>query len=157
MSKLKIDKELLDGVLTAQLAGTIDEDADFTPLQGLSQPSVIFDFHGVTMLNSCGIREWVSFIAKLPPTTRVTYRRCPQIIIEQINMVHGFFREGALIESFAAPYYCEHCDKESKVLLKTSQVQNRKAPTQTCPHCGEANMEFDALEEQYFHFLKNQG
>ncbi|MFP5492808.1 MAG: FmdB family zinc ribbon protein [Bacteriovoracia bacterium] len=157
MSKLKIDKQLLDGKLTVMLAGTIDEDADFLPLEGLSQPEIVFDFQQITLLNSCGIREWISFIAKLPAPTRVTYRRCPQIIIEQINMVHGFFREGAVIESFYAPYYCEKCDKESKLLLNTSQVKNRRAPDAACPHCGADGLEFDALEEQYFHFLKNQG
>jgi DNA-directed RNA polymerase subunit RPC12/RpoP len=155
MSKLKIDKELLDGTLNVLLAGTIDEDADFAPLHGLTQPKIVFDFHGISMLNSCGIREWVSFLTKLPSTTRFTYRRCPQIIIEQINMVHGFFREGAVIESFFAPYYCADCNKESKIELKATQVHGQRAPKMSCPHCGSSEMEFDALEEQYFHFLKN--
>lgn len=157
MSKLKIDKELLDGRLNVLLTGTIDEDADFNPLEGLSQPEVVFDFYGVTMLNSCGIREWINFISKLPEATRITYRRCPQIIIEQINMVHGFFRAGAVIESFYAPYYCEKCDKEAKVLIKAKEVQGRHAPQAACPHCHDGQMVFDALEEQYFHFLKAQG
>ena len=154
MSKLKIDKELLDGTLNVILSGTIDEDADFTPLQGLTQPKIVFDFHGISMLNSCGIREWVSFIGKLPPSSHFTYRRCPQIIIEQINMVHGFFREGAVIESFFAPYYCEGCNKEAKIELKANQVHAFHAPKVSCRHCGAEGMEFDALEEQYFHFLK---
>lgn len=157
MSKLKIDKQLLEDKLTILLAGTIDEDADFKPIEGLSQPEVVFDFEGVTLLNSCGIREWISYITKLPPQTHITYRKCPQIIIEQINMVHGFFREGSVIESFFAPYYCEKCDKESKLLLLTSTIKNRRAPAASCPHCSAEDMEFDAIEEQYFHFLKNQG
>ncbi len=155
MSKLKIEKKLLDSKLTVSLVGTIDEDADFKPLDGLTQPEVIFDFDKVVMLNSCGIREWINFLGKLPAGIKVSYRQCPQIIIEQINMVHGFFREGAVIESFYAPYYCEDCDKESKILLKTEQVKNKKAPKAKCPHCGSENVEFDALEAQYFHFLKN--
>lgn len=155
MSKLKIDKELLDGTLNVMLMGTIDEDADFGPLHGLTQPKIVFDFHGISMLNSCGIREWISFIGKLPAATRFTYRRCPQIIIEQINMVHGFFREGAVIESFFAPYYCTECNKESKIELKATQVHGQRAPKMSCPACGAGEMEFDALEEQYFHFLKN--
>jgi hypothetical protein len=156
MSKLGIEKQLLGSKLTVLLSGTIDEDADFNPLEGLSQPEIIFDFDKVQMLNSCGIREWISFMSKIPSTSKVIYRKCPQIIIEQINMVHGFFREGAVIESFYAPYYCESCDKESKLLLNTSQIKNRKAPVESCPLCKAEGMEFDALEEQYFHFLKNQ-
>lgn len=154
MSKLTIQKQLLDGQLTVLLAGVIDEDADFAPLKGLDQPEVTFDFERITLLNSCGIREWISFLGTLAPATRVTYRRCPQIIIEQINMVHGFFRPGAIIESFYAPYYCAECDSETKYLLKSAQVRERRPPAMACPKCGAAGMEFDALADQYFHFLK---
>jgi DNA-directed RNA polymerase subunit RPC12/RpoP len=156
MSKLKINKQLVDNKLLVHLSGTIDEDADFKPLDGLTQPQISFDFNDITLLNSCGIREWIGFIQKLPENTYLQYQRCPQIIIEQINMVHGFFKTGSQIESFYAPYFCAHCDKESKILLTTDKVKNNKAPAATCPHCGAQDMEFDALEEQYFHFLKSK-
>ena len=68
-------------------------------------------------------------------------------------MVHGFFRKGAVINSFYAPYFCEECGKESKVHLESSQVKNRKAPRVKCPNCGKDNMDFDAIEAQYFSFL----
>lgn len=155
MSKLKINKQLVDNKLLVYLSGTIDEDADFKPLDGLTQPQISFDFNDITLLNSCGIREWIGFIQKLPETTILQYQRCPQIIIEQINMVHGFFKSGSQIESFYAPYFCADCDKESKILLTTDKVKNNKAPETTCPNCGVEGMEFDALEEQYFHFLKS--
>jgi DNA-directed RNA polymerase subunit RPC12/RpoP len=67
-------------------------------------------------------------------------------------MVHGFFRKGASIQSFYAPYYCESCGKENKIHLKADQVKNRKAPKMECPKCGE-EMDFDAIEAQYFSFL----
>jgi len=67
-------------------------------------------------------------------------------------MVHGFFREGASIKSFYAPYFCEKCGKENKIHVKSEQVQNRKAPIMECQKCGE-NMDFDAIEAQYFCFL----
>ena len=153
MKRLTTNKQILQDELLVTLVGAIDEDADFKELVGLEQKTVSFDFDKVSMINSCGIREWIKFLEKIPAKSVVVYNNCPQIIIEQINMVHGFFREGAVINSFYAPYFCEKCNKESKIHLKTEQVKNRKAPQIPCPHCGEAAMDFDAIEAQYFSFL----
>lgn len=152
MKRLQINKQILQDELNVELIGAIDEDADFKELIGLEQKNISFDFNQVNMINSCGIREWIKFLEKIPESIHVTYNNCPQIIIEQINMVHGFFRKGASINSFYAPYFCENCDKENKVHLKSEQVKNRKAPKMECPKCGE-EMDFDAIEAQYFSFL----
>lgn len=152
MKRLTINKQILQDELNVELIGSIDEDADFKELIGLEQKTISFDFDKVSMINSCGIREWIKFIEKIPESTHIVYNNCPQIIIEQINMVHGFFRKGASINSFYAPYFCEKCDKENKVHLKAEQVKNRKAPKMECPKCGE-EMDFDAIEAQYFSFL----
>ena len=153
MKRLLINKQILQDELHVELVGHIDEDSEFKELKNLEQNKIIFDFDKITMINSCGIREWIKFNEALPQSCAIVYKNCPQIIIEQINMVHGFFREGAVIESFYAPYFCEKCDKESKVHLKSSQVVNRKAPKASCPHCGNEGIEFDAIEAQYFSFL----
>lgn len=153
MKRLTINKQILQDELNVQLVGAIDEDSDFKELMGLEQKTISFDFDLVTMINSCGIREWIKFNEKLPPKSNIVYKNCPQIIIEQINMVHGFFRQGAVIQSFYAPYYCEKCGKEAKIHIKSEQVKNRKAPSADCPHCGNEDIEFDAIEAQYFSFL----
>lgn len=152
MKRLQINKQILQDELNVELIGAIDEDADFKELMGLEQKTISFDFNQVNMINSCGIREWIKFLEKIPEATHVIYNNCPQIIIEQINMVHGFFRKGASINSFYAPYFCENCDKENKVHLMAEQVKNRKAPKMECPKCEEV-MDFDAIEAQYFSFL----
>ena len=152
MKRLTINKQILQDELNVELVGAIDEDADFKELGGLEQKNISFDFDKITMINSCGIREWIKFLETIPEKTDIVYKNCPQIIIEQINMVHGFFRKGASIESFYAPYFCENCNKENKVHLKTEQVKNRKAPKMECEKCGE-DMDFDAIEAQYFSFL----
>lgn len=153
MKRLQINKQILQDELNVELIGAIDEDSEFKELLGLEQKRISFDFNQVNMINSCGIREWIKFLEKIPATTTVTYNNCPQIIIEQINMVHGFFRQGASINSFYAPYFCESCDKEVKVHLTADKVKNRKAPKMECPKCG-SDMEFDAIESQYFSFLR---
>jgi anti-anti-sigma regulatory factor len=152
LKRLTINKQILQDELNVELIGAIDEDSDFKELTGLEQKTISFDFDKVSMINSCGIREWIKFIEVFPEKNNIIYRNCPQIIIEQINMVHGFFRKGASIESFYAPYYCEKCGKENKIHIKAEQVKNRKAPKMDCEVCGE-EMDFDAIEAQYFSFL----
>lgn len=152
-TKLVIDTQIVDDTLYVQFTGQIDEDAEFSKLSNITLKKVIFDFEKITLLNSCGIREWISFLESIPQNTQITYRHCQQIIIEQINMVHGFIREGAKIESFYAPYYCGKCDLEHKVLLTPEKIKDHQAPTVSCPKCQE-EMEFDAIETQYFNFLK---
>lgn len=156
MKRLTINKQILQNELKVELIGAIDEDSDFKELLGLEQKTITFDFNQVSMINSCGIREWIKFLEQIPESSIVIYNNCPQIIIEQINMVHGFFRKGAVINSFYAPYFCEKCEKEAKIHLKAEQVENKKAPRVDCPNCGASDMDFDAIEAQYFNFLGNK-
>jgi anti-anti-sigma regulatory factor/DNA-directed RNA polymerase subunit RPC12/RpoP len=155
VKRLTINKQILQNELKVELIGAIDEDSDFKELLGLEQKTITFDFNQVSMINSCGIREWIKFLEQIPESSTVIYNNCPQIIIEQINMVHGFFRKGAVINSFYAPYFCEKCEKEAKIHLKAQQVKNKKAPKVDCPNCGAPDMDFDAIEAQYFNFLVN--
>lgn len=137
-----------------EFIGPIDEDSSFDEISNLGSNNIIFDFEKVTLINSCGIREWVKFIEGLDSEISFSYRNCRQIIIEQINMVKGFIRDGAKVDSFYAPYYCESCDKEFKIPLKYSQISERKAPVVNCPECEKNELEFDAIEAQYFQFIK---
>lgn len=61
-----------------------------------------------------------------------------------------------------APYYCKACDKEVQKLLVIAQegehlgnVEALRAPPRKCPECG-APIEFDEVEEKYFHFIALQ-
>jgi DNA-directed RNA polymerase subunit RPC12/RpoP len=153
VKRLTINKQILNDELNVELIGAIDEDVDFKEIIELAQKTINFDFEKVTMINSCGIREWIKFLSNIPATSSIVYKNCPQIIIEQINMVHGFVGPGAKIQSFYAPYYCDACEKEAKIHLNAEQINEKKAPKMNCPHCGNENIEFDAIEAQYFHFL----
>lgn len=152
---LEIITKFLEDQLVVELSGQIDEDADFSKILAPNSSAYIFDFDKIKMMNSCGIREWINFIEKLPTQAQITYRKCPQVVIEQINMVQGFLRAGARIDSFYAPYYCAKKDEVIKILLKTDQVKNGKAPLMVDPEDQEV-LEFDAIEAQYFNFIKQQ-
>ena len=153
-NKLKITEKKDNGNLWLEFEGIIDEDVDFSEILDKKEKELHCNFDKITMINSCGIREWIAFLDKLDDDARVFYYKCPQVIIEQMNLVHGFIRKNYRVESFYAPYYCQDTDTEKKILLNVQDIKNGKAPSIKNDHGVE--MEFDALEEQYFEFLSQQ-
>tara|TARA_R110002072_G_scaffold534_5_gene3750 strand:+ start:7520 stop:7993 length:474 start_codon:yes stop_codon:yes gene_type:complete len=153
-SKLELQVEIANDEVTVKLIGIIDEDADFSKVTDLNLKKYIFDFDQIKSINSCGIRDWINFINTIDDTAAIIYRNCTQVIIEQMGMVKGFVKDGAVIESLYAPYFCEDCDDEFKHHMKASDVSDMKAPDVKCPKCSGTNTEFDAIESQYFNFLK---
>lgn len=151
MKKLKIEKEQKADTVFIKFTGSIDEDVDFSELVSTQSEKYVFDFDHVALINSCGIREWIKYLDQIKFKDMI-YKNCPQIIIEQINMVHGFIKPGCKLQSFYAPYFCESCDKEVKVHLLSASIRSKKAPAENCPDCNE-QLEFDALEASYFNFL----
>lgn len=153
MSGLKIELKEIGSEIEAIFEGQIDEDADFSPITGKSADTMIFNLEKVHLINSCGIRDWIEFQKTLPESMSIIYRKCPQVIVEQLNIVKGFVRENSSIESFYAPYYNEEKDEEIKALLTPGEVVDGKAPVLKDDKGNE--LEFDEIEAQYFSFLKN--
>lgn len=141
--------------LEISFIGRIDEDSTFDSVISLNESEVIFNLSEVSFINSCGIREWIEFQKKLGPNLKIIYRECPQVIIEQMNIVKGFIKEGGQIESFYAPYYSNNDDEEFKILISPSEVIDGKAPEKKS-ESGEV-LEFDDIEVQYFGFLGKNG
>ncbi len=137
-----------------RLSGQIDEDADLSQINPEGVKEVIFDLDDVTLINSCGIRDWVKFQSELSDDLKIVYRKCPQVIVEQLNIIKGFIKDGGLIESFYAPYYNEVTDEEVKLLITPNEVVDSKAPEKKD---SDGNiLEFDEIELQYFNFLKDK-
>ena len=147
---INISSEATNTIIT--LSGRIDEDSHFDEITSSHSDVFVFDFKNVTLINSCGVREWINLVNSIIKKSKIIYRHCPQIMIEQMNMVQGFLPEGASIESFYAPYFDPDQDKEVKILLSLSEIRNKKAPIKNNDKGTE--LEFDALEAQYFNFIK---
>lgn len=134
------------------LSGFLDENSALPRLEPLAKLSkILFNFAAVSRVNSCGVRDWVNFMAKLA-ASEVHYVDCPMVVVKQLNVVPDFHGK-AKIDSFYAPYFCESCDAESLKLLTASAVQNGQPPAVACPTCNKP-MGFDAIPNQYFSFLK---
>lgn len=151
-----------DSTLLLVFSGNIDENSNFPEPQTLEVKSLIIDLNKVELINSLGIRAWVRWMKELPSKI-ITLKNCTPPIVQQMNIVSGFLPSSATIESFYVPFYCDHCDSESAVLMKrnedfipkTSEAEAKiklKSPI-PCDNC-DAERELDALEDKYFAFLK---
>ena len=150
--KLKIKKTIKDGKFLIEFEGSIDEDASFEDIPFDFDSEYLFDFNNLKAINTCGAREWILFLKKLDNSVKITYQRCPRILVEHMNGVKGFVKTGARVKSFYAPYYCKEKDIEKMILLQDSDIKDGMPPAIKNDYGDE--MDFDASWELYFNFLK---
>jgi anti-anti-sigma regulatory factor len=155
MGQLKFFSEKSGNSLVIHIEGSINEDLVIEQAAELRHPHIIFDMQKVKMINSCGIREWIRMLEKHGPDAQFEYVNVPQIVIQQMNMISGFLTKNAKVITFYAPYFIEDLDEERQILLKSEEIKDFKAPKMTATVDGtEYELDFDAIEDQYFRFLK---
>ena len=121
--KLLIER-LTDGDVTClRLAGTIDEQFDAPGLAlTITSKYVLLDLGGVDRISSFGIRQWVDFIAAIGPRLAgIYYVECSPKVVDQFNMVANFGGPGYSV-SFYAPYRCDTCEQERRLLFRTDEA-----------------------------------
>ena len=151
---LKLEIQILDDQAKVEICGPVDEDSNFEKIQAIKQDIFVLNLNKVSLMNSCGVREWINLVESLPKSSTIIYENVPQLVVEQMNMVKGFLTPNSQIKSFYAPYYNEDNDKITAVLLTSEQIKDGKAPEMKDEDGKE--LEFDAIEAQYFNFLKQQ-
>jgi len=152
-----IAKQQEGSTLVLKVSGGVDEDANFQPIDIGGASAVVLDLSDVTAINSVGIREWIKWVKAIPATAQLSVRRCPKIIVDQINMVAGFLPQSATIESFFVPYYADATGTEKMILFEKGKQfsdGNVNPPEEVKDDSGEV-MEMDVIEAKYFKFLKN--
>lgn len=155
MAKFEIAVDKSSPEFKVSIAGTIDEDVDFTPYALAGANSVEVQLGNVKSINSCGIREWIKWIGTAG-TAKVTYNECPKIIVDQINMVQGFLPATGKVNSFYVPFYNDDSGAEKSVLFRHGQ-EFSDSGLANVPEVkdDEGNaMEMDVVEAKYFKFLK---
>lgn len=156
MSQFKVTKNQEGEGVTFVFEGSIDEDAVFSGLETGEASNVTLDLDNVKSINSCGIREWIKWIKTIPGNSEITYRKCPKVIVDQINMVAGFLPDNASVESFYVPYFSEDSGNEKMVLFQKGKEFSDNgvdAPEEfTDEETGE-ELEMDVIESKYFKFL----
>ncbi len=145
-----------DGVKHLYLTGVIDEFADLSFLKHL-KGRIVLHMSGVRRINSFGVRLWMDGVRGIPAEAEVTYVEVAIPLVEQMNMVQGFFGDGR-VESFVVPMVCQDCKETSARVFTVSECTKSTPaalPDATCSACGEGALELDDIEEQYLAFLKD--
>jgi anti-anti-sigma regulatory factor len=158
--KLAIDKVADGGIACLKFTGSVDESFDGKKLAATVKcDTLVLDLGGVKKISSFGIREWVDFVmavAKQAP--KIVLIECAPKVVDQLNMV-GNFAGGGRVYSFYAPFRCDYCDSEHKVLLTVDKdaeaIKSMKLAERPCPSCKES-MYFDEDGTTFFSYLAGQ-
>lgn len=145
-----------DGVKHLHLNGVIDEFADLSFFKHLHGP-VVLHMAAVRRINSFGVRLWMDFVRSIPSEAQVSYVEVATPLVEQMNMVQGFFGAGH-VESFVAPMVCTACGETSArifTVAECTKVNPPALPESRCSACQAGLLELDDIEEQYLAFLKD--
>lgn len=149
---LKIEIYMDDHSALYRFKGDVDETFEYKRIPVASRQTIRFDLEGIASINSCGVREWSNLMKQFSSGVELVLEKCSVAIVDQFNIVPQTMGR-AFIQSFFAPYYCPSCDEETSVLLDTEKHREslaKKQAPEVCHHCGTA-LEFDALEDCYFH------
>ena len=155
MGKLDIKIDKNSEIMNIQMAGTIDEDVDFTQMS-LGEAQVIdLELSGIKSINSCGIREWIKWMAT-NKNAKIKFIQCPKVIVDQINMVDGFLPQNGKVSSFFVPYYNDDTGSEKNILFSygTEFTDGNVNPPPAIKDEQGNDMEMDIIESKYFKFIK---
>jgi anti-anti-sigma regulatory factor len=158
--KLLIEKFADGDVACIRFVGTIDEGFEGKKLgMTAGADTLVLDLGGVKKISSFGIREWVDFVATAAKSTRqLILIECSPKVVDQLNMVANF-AGGGRVFSFYAPFRCDYCDSEQRVLLQVDRdheaIKAMKLTERPCLTCKEA-MYFDEDPTTFFSYLAGQ-
>jgi len=158
--KLLVERFADGGITCLKFSGMIDEGFEGKKLGGsVNCETLVLDLGGVKKISSFGIREWVDFAATATKQARTTILiECAPKVVDQLNMVANF-TGGGRVFSFYAPFRCDYCDSEHRVLLQVDRdletIKSMKLAERPCPSCKEG-MYFDDDGATFFSFMISQ-
>ncbi|WP_413560380.1 hypothetical protein [Bdellovibrio sp. HCB209] len=143
------------------LEGPISEKTALYDYNIKNATELILNLEKVTFINSIGVKNWINWTLKIPSQATITLIKCPFVIVNQVNIVHGFLPNRARVQSFFAPFICESCSTEKIELLEQNKHYTYAdfanpatvtLPELTCPKCSEI-MAPDFMEKKVFSML----
>lgn len=154
MSQLTITVTQVTPVVVAQLAGIIDETANFEAVLGAAPAALQLHCGNVKRINSTGVKAWMKYFLKLEQAkTKIEFVECSAVIVEQFNSYKNF-AGGGVVKSIHLPFVCESCKTHMTALAQCDalKAKNFEVPNIPCRACGKTAV-FDDLPDEYFMFL----
>lgn len=164
----RVDAQLqANGRVSLLISGDVNEGLDFQKVQtnleslGRTLQGLDFNVRGVEQINSIGVRAWLLFIESSQKKYPCTFVEVGESFIEQASIVPTLLgAQGTPVLAFEAPYFCPACKLRQLKLLQASEVRVDKDefhyPDHRCEKCN-GSTDFDALEDEYFNFLRRSG
>ncbi len=159
--KISIDKYSDGGIVCLKFGGTVDESFEGKKLAGtVKAKTLILDSADVRKISSFGIREWVDFIKTVGNhVDEIVLIECAPKVVDQLNMVGNFAGKGRVF-SFYAPFRCDYCDNDARVLFQVDRdwevIKSMKPAERPCDKCGEPQY-FDEDPTTFFSYIISQG
>jgi hypothetical protein len=155
MGKVDIKINKNGNKINVNMGGTIDEDVDFSQFAINDAQEIDLDLSGIKSINSCGIREWIKWMAT-NKDAKINFNSCPKVIVDQINMVDGFLPNNGKVLSFFVPYYNDDAGSEKNVLFRYGNefTEGQVNPPGDVKDDQGNIMEMDVIESKYFKFIK---
>jgi hypothetical protein len=138
--------------LEISISGSIDEDIHLDKIKVASGKPNHVHLDGVSLINSTGIRQWITWIKNFENEKWVFFG-CPPVFVNQLNMIDSFIPKGSKVESFYIPYYSDETDEEKRLLMLRADWEKdpKHFPQQLDSEGNE--MVLDVLPDKYFKFL----
>jgi anti-anti-sigma regulatory factor len=160
-SNLAIDKFIEGSITCLRFQGTIDEAFDGKRLAAsIKCSTLILDMGAVKKISSFGIREWTDFIKTVErQVQQLVAIECTPKVVDQINMVSQFLGTKGQVFSFYAPYRCDYCDIDRRVLFQIDRdhaaIRGLRPPEQLCETCSRPEY-FDEEPASFFSYVAAQ-
>jgi anti-anti-sigma regulatory factor len=158
---LTIDR-IVEGQITClRMSGIINESFDGKRVAStIKAQTLVLELGEVKRVSSFGIREWSDFIQAVEKNVqRIIAVEVPPKVVDQLNMVAQFLGSKGSVYSFYAPYRCDYCDVDSRVLLVVDRdraaIMSHQPPERTCESCSRPEY-FDEDAATFFSFFGAQ-
>jgi hypothetical protein len=159
-NKLTIHQNEEQNQLVLVFKGVIDEDFNISEVMIDKKTTVSVDFDKLEQINSCGIRQFISFMGKYLDGTNISYINCPSYLVYQMSLVAGFIAPNRKIKSFYVPYYSDEKDSDTMVKFDLSSLgcgpTEVQAKLANYKDADGTSYEFDGFIDKFFQFLKLQ-
>ena len=151
MSKFNLEFFSEAHFTTIKIFGHLDEEFIQSEVDLPSADIIRFDLASLDGINSCGIREFISLLKRIPLTSMIEYHNCPTIFIIQVNMVNGFLGQNRKVVSLFAPYV--GIQSENEILHFYEMKGLNTSDILKVVKINDEDHEFDGSIEKYFRFL----
>jgi|GEM_PF-1770715 len=150
--------ESKDGSALVFFSGTLNEEAyaQYVKLAESLPKSCVFDFGGVSFINSTGVRDWIKFIRLVQTGRTIVFERCTDSLIGNMNLMPYMVGE-ATIKSVLRNSTCPKCGALDAILLVQGKDFDGNghmlSDTPACRTC-KTIVVWDMPDSEYFLFQR---